>query len=71
MAVAASGPNMEIVQFDWFISGRIFPILPSRGGNLIKPCLCRIRIKIFDKISSERVLRTNSNSQKREGNHVE
>ena len=50
MAVAASGPNMEIVQFDWFISGRIFPILPSRGGNLIKPCLCRIRIKIFDKI---------------------
>ena len=35
MAVAASGPNTEILDFDWFISSRIFPILRSAGktGN--------------------------------------
>ena len=29
MAVAASGVNTEISQFDWFKSGRIFPVLPA------------------------------------------
>ena len=32
MAVPASGPNTQILQFDWFISGRIFPVLPIQGG---------------------------------------
>ena len=48
MAVAASGPNTEILQFDWFISGRIFLVLPAQEGNLKKPYLCRIKIQIFD-----------------------
>ena len=34
MAAAASGPNTEILQFDWLISGQIFPVLP--GGDLPK-----------------------------------
>ena len=33
MAVAASGTNTEILQFEWFISGRIFPILPAQEGE--------------------------------------
>ena len=32
MFVAASGPNTEILQFDFFISGRLFPVLPAQGG---------------------------------------
>ena len=32
MAVAASGPNTEILQFDWFINGQIFPVLSVQGG---------------------------------------
>ena len=32
MAVAASGPNTEILQFDWLIGGRIFPVLPAQEG---------------------------------------
>ena len=32
MPVAASDSNTEILQIDWFISGRIFPILPTHGG---------------------------------------
>ena len=55
MAVAPSGPNKEILQFDWFISGRIFLVLPAPGRNLRKPSLCRIKIKIFDKIWNETV----------------
>ena len=47
-AVAVSGSNTEILQFDWFISGRIFSVLPFQEGNLKKPFLCRIKIKIFD-----------------------
>ena len=40
MAVAANGSNTEILLFDWFMSGRIFPVLLSQGaGNLKKPCL--------------------------------
>ena len=31
MAVVASGPTTGILQFDWFISGRIFPVLPGQG----------------------------------------
>ena len=50
MAVAVSGLNMKILQFHWLINGRIFPILPAQGGNLKKPYLCRIKIKIFDNI---------------------
>ena len=33
MAAAARGPNKEIQQFDWFISGRIFRVLPAWGGG--------------------------------------
>ena len=32
MAVAASGPNTEILQFDWVIGSRIFPVLPAQEG---------------------------------------
>ena len=32
MAVAVSGPNTEILQFDWFINDGIFPVLPFQGG---------------------------------------
>ena len=32
MAVATSGPNTEILQFDLLISGRIFLILHTQGG---------------------------------------
>ena len=68
MAVAASGPNTEILQFDWFTSGHIFSVFPySRGGNLRKPCLCGIKIKFFHNISSENVLRT----IRKESNYVE
>ena len=31
MAAAVSGPNAEILQLDWFTSGRIFPELPAQG----------------------------------------
>ena len=30
--VAASNPNTEILQYDWFINDRIFPVLPVQGG---------------------------------------
>ena len=53
MVVAASVPNTEILQFDWFISGRIFPVLPAQGENLKKAFLCRIKITIFGNIWSE------------------
>ena len=33
MAVAASGSNTEILQVDWFINSRIFPVLPAQGGS--------------------------------------
>ena len=33
-----------------------FPYLFARRGNVKKPCLCRIKIKIFDKIRRENVL---------------
>ena len=36
-SVAASGPNTEILQFDWFISGRVFPLLPTQGRHLKTP----------------------------------
>ena len=59
MTVAASGPNTEILLFDLFIRVRMFPVSPARErANLRKPCLCRIKIKIFDQIWGERVLRT-------------
>ena len=36
MAVAESGSHMEILQFDWFISGRInFPHCPLGGEFII------------------------------------
>ena len=57
MAVAASSPNTQILQFDWFVNGRIFPVLSAHGG-LKNPCLCRIKIKIFDNMWSENVSRT-------------
>ena len=31
MAVAARDPETEILQFDLFINGRIFPVLPDGG----------------------------------------
>lgn len=31
MAMAASGPDTEILQSDWLISGRIFPALTTQG----------------------------------------
>ena len=31
MAMAASGPDTEILQSDWLISGRIFPVLLVQG----------------------------------------
>ena len=34
IAAAASGPNMEILQYDWFLSCRIFPVLPAQGGDI-------------------------------------
>ena len=39
MALAVSGQNREILQFDWFISGRIFPVLPVQGGKFKKALL--------------------------------
>ena len=30
MVVSVSGSNTEIVQFDWFINGQIFPVLPAQ-----------------------------------------
>ena len=39
MAVAMSDLNMEILQFDWFISGQIFPILPAWGKAFKKHLL--------------------------------
>ena len=32
--VAANDSNTEILQFDWFISGRIFPVLPAQGREI-------------------------------------
>ena len=58
MAVAARGPNTEIMQFDWFISGLVFPILPTLGNEFKKPSLHRIKIKIFDTLWSESALQT-------------
>ena len=31
VAEAATSPSTEILQFDWFISSRIFPVLPAQG----------------------------------------
>ena len=56
--MAAIGPNTATLQFDWFISGRIFPVSPAQGGNLKTLCLCPIKIKFFDNIWSENVLQT-------------
>ena len=39
MAVAGNSPNTEILQFDWFISGPIFPILPALGWKFKKALL--------------------------------
>ena len=57
MSVAANGPNTEILQFDWFISGRIFPVLLAQE-EFKKSSFCRIKNKIFNNIRSENVLRT-------------
>ena len=57
MTVAVSGPNTEILQFDWLISGRIVPVLPAYGG-FKKSCFCRINIVSFDNIWNENELRT-------------
>ena len=48
MAEAASSPSTKILQFEWFISGRIFPVFPAQGGDFKKPCLCLIKITILD-----------------------
>lgn len=40
MGMAAGGLNMEIQQFDWFINGRIFPVLPVREGIFKKSFAC-------------------------------
>ena len=59
MAMLARHPITGILQYDCFIGYRIFPISPTQcWGNLRKFCLCRIKIKIFDKIWSENVLPT-------------
>ena len=51
ITVVASGPNAEILQFDWFISGWIFSVLTRSGQVDFKmPCLCQIKIKNLDKI---------------------
>ena len=50
MAVAASGPNTEILQFDWLTSGRALPLLSAQGEGIFvrhKP-LCPTKIKSFD-----------------------
>ena len=47
MAVAASGLNTKILQFDWLISGRTFLVLPAQGRDLIKPYSCRIKLKFL------------------------
>ena len=39
MAAAASDPNTEILQFDWFISGRIFRVSPTQRGKFKKALL--------------------------------
>ena len=33
MTMAARGPKTEILQFDWLISGLIFPASPAQGGK--------------------------------------
>ena len=51
MAVVARSPNTGVLQNDCFIGCRIFPMSPTQcWGDLPKLCLCRIKIKIFDKI---------------------
>ena len=48
MAVVASGPDTEILQFDLFHKrSDISRIAHSGWRNLKKPCLCRIKVKIF------------------------
>ena len=47
MTVAASGPKSEILQVDWFISGRVFPVWPAQGGDLKTPCLCQIKTNVL------------------------
>ena len=39
MVVAASSPSKEILRFDWFISGRIFPVLTAQGRRFEKSLL--------------------------------
>ena len=56
MGVAACGANTEILQFDWFMSGRMFPVLPVQGG--FKKPLFRLKITILGKIGSQSVSRT-------------
>ena len=38
-AMAASGTNTEILQFDWFISGRMFPRIVHSGEEFEKALL--------------------------------
>ena len=47
MAVEASGRNTEILQFDWFMSGRIFPVLPTQGGFLTSLACVEQKLKFL------------------------
>ena len=58
MAVTAIGPNKEMLQFDWFISNRIFSILSDQEGNLKNPGLFPLKIQVYDNIPGENVLQT-------------
>ena len=46
--MAASGPNTEILQFDWFISGRTVPVLPTQGRGVKNTLLMSNKINFFD-----------------------
>ena len=51
MVGAVSCPNTEILQFDWFMSGRIFLVLPAQErGGFQKALLVSIKIKNFNNI---------------------
>ena len=46
MVLEANSQNMEILQFDWLISGGIFPVLPALGG-FKKPSLVTVIVMVM------------------------
>ena len=59
MAMSASGLKIDVLQFDCLSTSQIFPILLAQEKEeLKKPCLCSLKIKIFDNIGSKNVLWT-------------